>query len=356
MPVSPSLVASRYLVAGVVVPFPREEAPPRPKGKAFRFKGHAYALSTDGGPLGDSAEGTGGWAEEMGEGGAKIIRGPAPLDPWKYLWVYDTDRNYVAMWRVHDGNEKDAGSAEHFDSDIARLERKGQINRVSHQEFQALEAEMRKREHALLKALERSIEENKDEYQRAVDEAAQEVFDKKILPGIKRRVAEVLRGILPFDFKPNDRILDYAPVEEQAVSHVITQEMEAFTPKLVEEEVRRRGYDPSDSAHDVQAISWAVDDVRQKAWETLKRKAQRVIRKMAAESHTFTFTIGEHILYGKWKNKHGIIKNIGTDPKGNPIILVEPVPKGRKQDKVMGLFRVWKAPSVPAVVARYLGR
>ena len=56
---------------------------------------------------------------------------------------------------------------------------------------------------------------------------------------------------------------------------------------------------------------------------------------------TFTLNVGDPILYGKYKNKRGIIREFGVDAKGNPTITVEPVPKGRKQDKVMGLFKVW---------------
>lgn len=56
------------------------------------------------------------------------------------------------------------------------------------------------------------------------------------------------------------------------------------------------------------------------------------------------FNLGDPILYGKWKNHHGIIKEFGQDGHGNPTITIEPVPKGRKHDKVMGLFRVWHDP------------
>jgi hypothetical protein len=57
---------------------------------------------------------------------------------------------------------------------------------------------------------------------------------------------------------------------------------------------------------------------------------------------TFNFEKGEQVLFGKYKNKLGIIKGFSTDDKGNPIVIVEPVPKGRKKDKEIQLFRVWK--------------
>lgn len=56
------------------------------------------------------------------------------------------------------------------------------------------------------------------------------------------------------------------------------------------------------------------------------------------------FNLGDPILYGKYKNKRGIIKEFGKDKHGNPTIVIEPVPKGRKKDKEMGLFKIWHDP------------
>lgn len=86
-------------------------------------------------------------------------------------------------------------------------------------------------------------------------------------------------------------------------------------------------------------------------------------RKLAFRFVASYFGVGEVILYGKYKNKKGLIKEFGQDPKGNPTILIEPIPKGRKQDKLMGLFKIWKSPEKPKeamtdtarrLVARYL--
>ena len=54
------------------------------------------------------------------------------------------------------------------------------------------------------------------------------------------------------------------------------------------------------------------------------------------------FEVGDFIYYGKYKNHVGKIVAFGADKWGNPTIEVEPVPKGRKQNKVLGLFRVWR--------------
>ncbi len=55
------------------------------------------------------------------------------------------------------------------------------------------------------------------------------------------------------------------------------------------------------------------------------------------------FSVGDKVLFGKYKNKVGIIKSFGKDKWGNPTVEVEPVPKGRKQNKVFGLFKIWRA-------------
>lgn len=52
---------------------------------------------------------------------------------------------------------------------------------------------------------------------------------------------------------------------------------------------------------------------------------------------------GDIILYGKYKNHRGKIVSFGSDKWGNPTVEIEPIPKGRKQNKVMGLFKIWRA-------------
>lgn len=49
------------------------------------------------------------------------------------------------------------------------------------------------------------------------------------------------------------------------------------------------------------------------------------------------------VLYGKYKNKRAIIRQIMVDDRGVPVVVLEPIPKGRKQDKVLGLFNIWHA-------------
>ena len=58
------------------------------------------------------------------------------------------------------------------------------------------------------------------------------------------------------------------------------------------------------------------------------------------------FNIGDEILFGKWKNKRGLIIDLFLDPNGIPIVTIEPIPKGRKKNVVMGLFKIRKKVNV----------
>jgi hypothetical protein len=75
------------------------------------------------------------------------------------------------------------------------------------------------------------------------------------------------------------------------------------------------------------------------------------------------FQVGDPILFGKYKNMRGVIVRVFNDEKGHPTIEVEPVPKGRKQNKLIGLYKIWHDPKpsetvktsiVERVAARFL--
>lgn len=63
-------------------------------------------------------------------------------------------------------------------------------------------------------------------------------------------------------------------------------------------------------------------------------------RYLVAEGY---FRVGDVVLYGKYKNKRGKVVAFGADKWGNPTIEIEPIPKGRKKNKVFGLYKVWLA-------------
>lgn len=54
------------------------------------------------------------------------------------------------------------------------------------------------------------------------------------------------------------------------------------------------------------------------------------------------FSVGDPVLFGKYKNKKGKIVDMYLDDKGHPTIEIEPIPKGRKKVVTMGLYKIWK--------------
>lgn len=68
------------------------------------------------------------------------------------------------------------------------------------------------------------------------------------------------------------------------------------------------------------------------------------------------FNVGDLILYGKWKNKKGRITTISMDAKGNPTVVIEPIPKGRKKSVVMQLFKIWHAKPIEQLTVKVAAR
>ena len=58
------------------------------------------------------------------------------------------------------------------------------------------------------------------------------------------------------------------------------------------------------------------------------------------------FSVGDEVMFGKYKNKKGKIVSFGKNHKGQITVNVDPIPKGRKQTKEMGLFKIWTVPEV----------
>lgn len=55
------------------------------------------------------------------------------------------------------------------------------------------------------------------------------------------------------------------------------------------------------------------------------------------------FKPGDPVLFGKYKNKRGVVVRLFEDVVGHPMIEIEPTPKGRKKNVVMGLYKLWHA-------------
>ncbi len=69
--------------------------------------------------------------------------------------------------------------------------------------------------------------------------------------------------------------------------------------------------------------------------------SRRVAKRYLLASY---FEPGQTVLYGKYKNALGRIVRLFLDDKGHPAVEIEPIPKGRKKNRVIGLFRIWHAP------------
>ena len=78
--------------------------------------------------------------------------------------------------------------------------------------------------------------------------------------------------------------------------------------------------------------------------KTRKKSPARLDREIAeALAKRAYFKIGDVVLMGKYKNKRGAIVGFSIDKWGNPTVEIEPTPKGRKQNKIIGLYKIWRA-------------
>lgn len=64
------------------------------------------------------------------------------------------------------------------------------------------------------------------------------------------------------------------------------------------------------------------------------------------------FNVGDLILFGKYKNKKGRIVQFSLNEKGQPLVEIEPIPKGRKQNKLMGLFKIWNVAAIEKAIQK----
>lgn len=71
-----------------------------------------------------------------------------------------------------------------------------------------------------------------------------------------------------------------------------------------------------------------------------KTKAKTKTKSIVATSY---FAVSDLVLMGKYKNSRGQIVAFGEDKWGNPTVEIEPIPKGRKKNRVIGLFKIWRA-------------
>ena len=86
----------------------------------------------------------------------------------------------------------------------------------------------------------------------------------------------------------------------------------------------------------------------------IQTRLQSVLPKGRVLSETevpMPFKVGDVVLFGKYKNKRGRIVSFGRNPKGQVTVQIDPIPKGRKKTKEMGLFKIWTTPDAIEAVA-----
>lgn len=64
----------------------------------------------------------------------------------------------------------------------------------------------------------------------------------------------------------------------------------------------------------------------------------------------FEINVDDPVFYGKYKNKPGVVKDFKTDERsGDPVVVIEPDPKGRKDNKEIKLLKIRERPKKASV-------
>lgn len=188
---------------------------------------------------------------------------------FRYLWIYDTERRMLRMWRASDGDDKFDDRASSHTHLIYTLEKKGQLNRVDHQEHQTIERYMSRKADDTLRRLQELAEEATTEWDHEVRRILRDYYERELKPEIKRRLREVESGVVPFGFRPNPNILQHRTEEEQLRQYVVTDTLKGFTQavayEIVSKEVGFDAYEPPQG--DQQAVQWEWGNLLQAIYE-----------------------------------------------------------------------------------------
>jgi hypothetical protein len=135
--------------------------------------------------------------------------------------------------------------------------------------------------------------------------------------------------------------LNFSPKQFVGLAHYLAQEgatlraaaslgalMQQVEDLMDEEGVHR--------ASSLGALMQQVEDLMDE--EGIPRRSERLTRPRTAR--TFEIEVGTPVWFGKYKNKRGIVKEFKENDKGDIIVTIQPVPKGRKQEKEMKLFKI----------------
>lgn len=255
-------LADRFRQAGPVVPLNV-----KPHGPVETIHGRRYQLSD----WWSMSDGIADLASPEGEaGGAKLI--DVGGNRFRYLWVFDTDRRALTMWRHSDGDEKYSARESSSMQEIHTLEKKKQLNRVTHEEFQQVEREMQRRADDHYKALKQWAKENESDLEKEAAVILRTWFDRNIRPSLERKFSELDKGVIPFGFKLNPALLQHRSEKRQARQWLLTKALEGFDQAaaygVVSKAVGYDAYDPPNGG-DAQAVQWAWSDFIEHVYEEL---------------------------------------------------------------------------------------
>ncbi len=76
----------------------------------------------------------------------------------------------------------------------------------------------------------------------------------------------------------------------------------------------------------------------------MRRDVAELVTSAAVIAIAIPFKVGDRIFWGKYKNKIAKIVRFGKNHKGQITVEIEPIPKGRKKNKEIGLFKIWTMP------------
>lgn len=83
------------------------------------------------------------------------------------------------------------------------------------------------------------------------------------------------------------------------------------------------------------------------------------LRKYGESVTAAFFNVGDIVTFGKYQNKRAKIVAFHDDGKGNPLVELEPIPKGKKKNKTIALFKIRRVKddkkTASRVVDRWLG-
>lgn len=68
------------------------------------------------------------------------------------------------------------------------------------------------------------------------------------------------------------------------------------------------------------------------------------------------FNVDDVVTYGKYQNQRARIVAFADDGKGNPLVELEPIPKGKKKNKTVALFKIRHSKSDKKTAARVASR